>query len=181
MEFKKRNSQIYILSGKAQSGKNETAHVMKQYFLNNNKKTVIISYAKYLKDYIKEITDWDGRESTKPRELLQQLGVELIKNRVNENLLINRIKEDIEVYSYFFDIIIISDARFQTEIEEIKNIYKNTIVIKIEGKENNLTQEQKKHVTETSLDDYDKYDYVIDNTKTKDELNKKIESILEEI
>ena len=52
-------------------------------------------------------------------------------------MLINRIKEDIKVYEYFFDVIIISDARFKSEIENIKN--KNTVVIKIEGKENKLT------------------------------------------
>ena len=127
MEFKKHESKIIILTGKAQSGKNLTANIIKKYSEKQNKKTVIISYAKYLKDYAKEIINWNGKESTKPREFLQQIGVELIKNQIDENMLINRIKEDIKVYEYFYDVIIISDARFKDEIESIKT--KNTIVI----------------------------------------------------
>lgn len=179
MEFKKKNPRIIILSGKAQSGKNLSANIIKQYYEKKNKKTVIISYAKYLKEYAKDITNWNGRETTKPRELLQQLGVELIKNQIDENMLINRIKEDIKVYEYFFDIIIISDARFKEEIENIKN--KNTVVIKIEGNENKLTDEQKKHITETALDDYKEYDYIIENKSTKKELKKQIQKMMEEI
>jgi len=179
MEFIKKNPKLIILTGHAQSGKNETANIIKEYCENKNQKTVILAYAKYIKDYIKEITNWDGSEETKPRELLQQLGVELIKNQIDENMLINRIKEDIKVYEYFFDVIIISDARFVTEIENIKN--NNTTVIKIEGKENNLTEIQKHHITETALDNYNKYDYIIKNNKTKENLKKQIEKIMEEM
>ena len=180
MEFKKHNSKIIILTGKAQSGKNISANIIKEYFEKENKKTVILAYAKYLKDYAKEIINWNGKEETKPRELLQQLGVELIKNQIDENMLINRIKEDIKVYEYFFDVIIISDARFESEIEEIKKEHKVT-VIKIEGKQNNLTEDQKNHITETALNNYDKYDYIIENNKTIDELKKQIQSIMEEL
>lgn len=179
MEFIKKNPKLIILTGHAQSGKNETANIIKEYCENKNKKTVILAYAKYIKDYIKEITNWDGSEETKPRELLQQLGVELIKDQIDENMLINRIKEDIKVYEYFFDVIIISDARFVTEIENIKN--NNTTVIKIEGKENNLTEIQKNHITETALDNYNKYDYIIKNNKTKENLKKQIGKIMEEL
>lgn len=180
MEFIKKNPKIYILSGCAQSGKNETAKIIKEYYEKNNKKTVILAYAKYLKDYIKEITNWDGEENTKPRELLQQLGIELIKNQIDENMLLNRIKQDIKVYEYFFDIIIISDARLKKEIEEIKKEYKNITVIKIEGKENNLTEQQRNHITETELKNYNNYDYIIKNNKTKEKLKKQIEKIMEE-
>lgn len=177
MEFKKHNSKLIILTGKAQSGKNASANIIKKYLEKQNKKTVIISYAKYLKDYAKEITNWNGRESTKPREFLQQIGVELIKNQIDENMLINRIKEDIKVYEYFFDVIIISDARFKEEIENIKT--NNTIVIKVDGKENKLTNNQKQHITETALDDYKKYDYIIENKTTKQNLKQQIEKIME--
>lgn len=181
MEFIKKNPKIYILTGKAQSGKNETANIIKEYFEHKNKKVIITSYAKYLKDYAKEITNWNGEENTKPRELLQQLGVELIKNNIDKKMLIKRMKEDIKVYEYFFDIIIISDARFASEIEDIKKQSKNVTVIKIEGKENNLTKEQKQHITEKALDNYNKYDYIIENKTTKENLRKQIENIMEEI
>lgn len=179
MEFIKKEPKIYILTGKAGSGKNIVARIIKEYYDEKNIKSIEIAYASYLKQYIKNITNWDGNEQTKPRELLQQLGVELIKNKIKENLLIERIIDDIKVYSYFFDVIIISDARFEEEIEEIKKINNNVTVINIQGKENNLTEQQKNHITEIALNDYDKYDYKIENNQTKETLKRKIFEILE--
>jgi len=170
MEFIKRNSKIFIISGKARSGKTETAKIIENYY--KEKKCITISFAYYLKDYVKRITNWDGSEETKPRELLQQLGIELIKNKIDNKLLINRILEDIEVFSYFYDIIIISDARLVDEIESIKNKYKNSISIRIiRNEENNLTENEKKHITETDLDYYKNFDYVITNNYYEELVN----------
>ncbi len=80
---------------------------------------------------------------------------------------------------YFFDVIIVSDARFKDEIESIKT--NNTFVIKIEGKENKLTEEERKHITETALDNYNKYDYIIENKSSKQKLKEQLEKIMEEI
>lgn len=161
MEFNKRDIKIIILSGKARSGKDTIANKLIEILNNQNKQAIKIAYASYLKMYAKNIINWDGNDNTKPREFLQQLGVELIKNKIDNKLLINRILEDIEVYSYFYDVIIISDARFKEEIEDIKSKY-NTTVLHVLGDTNDLTEQQRNHSTETSLDDYNKYDYEID-------------------
>jgi len=177
MEFIKRNVKIFIISGRARSGKTETAKIIENYY--KEKKCITISFAYYLKDYIKRITNWDGDENTKPRDLLQNLGIELIKNKIDDRLLINRIMQDIEVFSYFYDIIIISDARLVDEIEAIKEKYENAISIRVNRDllDNGLTHEQKEHITETGLDDYDKFDYIIDNNNYNN-LTEKIENIL---
>jgi hypothetical protein len=178
MDFIKRNSKIFILSGKARSGKTETAKIIENYY--KEKKCITISFAYYLKDYIKRITGWDGNENTKPRELLQNLGIELIKNNIDDKLLINRILQDIEVFSYFYDIIIISDARLMDEIESIKNMYPDSVSIRISNKHNNnLTKEQKNHITETGLDNYNNFDYFVNNDY--DNLEKEIENILRSV
>ena len=166
---------VIILSGKAQSGKNMSANIMKN---NIEKKAIIISYASYLKEYAKNIINWDLNEETKPRSFLQEIG-DLVK-KIDSKFLINRIIEDIEVYKNYFDVIIISDARFVDEIELIKEKY-DSIVIRINGKENNLSEKEKNHNTEISLDNYHNYDYVIDNMGTKEELVMKIKKVLEEI
>ena len=51
-----------------------------------------------MEDYAKRISNWDGREETKPRELLQNLGIELVRNKINPRLFISRTLEDIEVF-----------------------------------------------------------------------------------
>ena len=166
---------IIILSGKARSGKNEVANILK----NNLKgRTIIIAYASYLKMYAHEILDWNYDEDNKPRTFLQEIG-DLVKE-IDPMFLVNRILEDIEVYKNYFDNIIISDARFVDEIETIKNKY-DSIVIRINGKENDLTLKEKQHNTETSLDDYHKYDFEINNYDSLNNLEEKIKEVLEEL
>ena len=158
MQYINKNPKIFILSGKAKSGKNYVADIISDYYKNS----VQISYAYYLKQYVKKITNWDGEEATKPRDLLQSLGIDLIK-KIDKELLIRRVMEDIKVYSYFFDVIIVTDARLKEEVDIPKKLFKCT-TIRINGKDNDLTLEQKNHITETDLDNY-KFDYVINNTK----------------
>ncbi len=158
MQYINKNPKIFILSGKAKSGKNYVADIISDYYKNS----IQISYAYYLKQYVKKMTNWDGEEATKPRDLLQSLGIDLIK-KIDKELLIRRVMEDIKVYSYFFDVIIVTDARLKEEIDIPKKLFKCT-TIRINGKDNDLTLEQKNHITETDLDDY-KFDYVINNTK----------------
>ena len=178
MEFIKRNPKIFIISGKARSGKGDISKIISNYF--KDKKTITISFGHYIKDYAKRVSSWDGNEDNKPRELLQQLGIELIKNKIDNKLFIRRILEDIEVFSYFYDIIIINDARLIDEIETLKEKYKDSISIRVirNNVSNKLTNEEKKHITETNLDNYTNFDYVVYNNDTRKKLTGDIESIL---
>ena len=179
MEFTKRNTKIFLISGKARSGKGEISNIIENYY--KEKKCITISFAYYLKDYVKRMTDWDGSEDTKPRELLQQIGIELIKNKIDDKLLISRILQDIEVFSYFYDIIIISDARLIDEIESIKEKYKDSILIRVIREESNdLTKDEKKHITETALDNYNNFDYIVSNDNYNDLINQ-VEDILRSV
>lgn len=58
------------------------------------------------------MTDWDGSEESKPRKLLQELGTDVIRNKLNKaEMFIERQLDDIEIYSYFYDAIIVPDIR----------------------------------------------------------------------
>lgn len=178
--MKEKEPKIIILSGKAGSGKNKTANIIKDLYEKNNKKVIIISYAYYLKEYAKNIINWDGNEDNKPRDFLQTIGIDIVQ-KINPKFLINRVLEDIKVYANFFDIIVISDARFKDEIEDVKLEYKNVNVINIYGKDNTLTKEQREHITETALDNYDNYDYKINNNCDIEELEEKVKKIISEV
>ena len=180
MELLKRKVKIFILSGKARSGKDEVADIICN--LYKDKKVKKLSYAYYLKQYVKNISNWDGSEDNKPRDLLQSVGIDLIKNKIDNKLLIRRLIEDIEVYSYFYDIIVITDARLIDEVEDIKNKYSDAKSIRINrNKDNNLTHSQKEHVTETNLDNYNNFDYVIENNNDYSNLEKEVNKILEDV
>jgi len=178
MNFIKRNPKIFLLSGKARSGKNEISKIIERYY--SNKKCITISFGYYIKDYAKRISDWDGSEETKPRELLQHLGIELVRNKIDKRLFIDRILQDIEIFSYFYDIIVISDVRLLDEITVLKENYPDSVSIRVirNNYENNLTEEQKNHLTETDLDEYTNFDHIIENDKN---LEDKIIKILSEV
>ena len=178
MNFIKKDPVIFVISGKARSGKNKISTIISNYY--TNKKTIAISFGHYIKDYAMRVSDWDGSENTKPRDLLQKLGIELIKNKVNNKLFINRILEDIEIFSYFYDIIIVNDARLVDEMEILKSKYPNSISIRVirNNYDNKLTSEQKQHITEINLDNYNNFDYTIEND---DKLEEKIINILSEV
>ena len=165
MKYINRNPKIFILSGKAKSGKNYVADIISDYYKNS----IQISYAYYLKQYVKKISNWNGLEETKPRDLLK---------KIDKELLIRRVMEDIKVYSYFYDVIIVTDARLKEEIIIPKKLF-NCITIRINGKDNDLTDKQKNHITETDLDNYN-FDYVIDNKDTN-KTKKEVLKILGEI
>lgn len=178
MNFIKRNPKIFLLSGKARSGKNEISKIIERYY--SNKKCITISFGYYIKDYAKRISDWDGSEETKPRELLQHLGIELVRNKIDKRLFIDRILQDIEIFSYFYDIIVISDVRLLDEITILKENYPDSTSIRVvrNNYENNLTEEQKNHLTETDLDNFNDFDYIVNNDNN---LELKIIEILSEV
>ena len=178
MEFKNRNPLIYVIAGLARNGKDTIASDILNYYSKLGIKGINLQFSSYIKEYAKNISSWDGSDENKPRELLQQLGTELIRNKIDSKMFIKRMIDDIKVYSYFFDVIVVSDARFVDEISTVKDNFSNVFVINVSCKENGLTFEQKNHSTETGLDNYSDYDFVINNDGSKYDLKKKILEVL---
>ena len=176
MNFEKRKIRLFVLSGKARSGKDYVYDIIKNYY--KDLKVINLSYGYYIKEYAKRISDWDGNEETKPRTLLQNIGIELIRNKISKNMFVNRMLEDILVYSYFYDIIVVTDARLLNEIESLKENYPDMISIRVDRDlENDLSKSEKEHLTEVDLDNYDKFDYIV---KNDEKFKEKIFEILKE-
>lgn len=183
MEIRTGKTYTFIICGKARHGKDTIADIIKEYYQEKQMKILNIQYSSYIKDYAKKISNWDGSDETKPRELLQQLGTNIIRHNIDELFFVNRICEDIKVYSFFFDALTISDARFKVEVDIPKTRNENIIAVHVDRPnfDNGLTEEQKLHPTEIDLDDYDKYDYKFINDGTIEELKSKVNEMLEVI
>lgn len=166
---------LFALAGKARSGKDYTASLIKDYY--KDKKVLIYSNTYYLKKYVSKIYGWDGNDETKPRETLQLLGKK-VKEKY-PNILIDRMEEDIKLLSNYCDILIVTGVRLENEIKFLKKA--GAILIKMERPdvENNLSKKEKQDVTETDVDKYHDYDYIVENTG--EDLKQKIEDILEVI
>lgn len=172
---------VILICGKAHSGKSTVGNILKEK-LEKKYKVCNIEIMRTLKGYLKDYFNWDGKEETKPRQLLQQMGTELIREKMNMSLFhIDRLTMDIKVLANFFNIFIVDDIRYPIEIEELNKRFK-TITIKV-NKENyisGLTKDEEKHKSEIALDNYNNYDYVINNSN-KEQLEKVIDEIIMEV
>ncbi len=167
MEIRNKNPRIFIVGGKAKHGKDTFSAYLKEAYESHGKKVIVTQLAKYIKYYAREMTGWDLSEETKPREFLQQLGTNVIRQKLKkDDLFIKRMIDDIEIFSYFYDAIIISDVRLKKEINDLKKAYPQLITIHINRPDfdNGLTEEQKNHPTEIDLDDFNDFDIEICNT-----------------
>ena len=185
MELTEKTPIIILIAGKARSGKSTVCWYFKEVFEDNDKKVIVSPYTKYLKKYISDITGMEVTEDNKPRDLLQRLSSDLIKERLGyHDFFIRRQIEDLSIYSYFADVILIPDVRFPNEIESIKKAFSNVISIGVIRSDfiSDLTKKQQEDITETALDNYSDYDYVISNgmkVDLKSEVNKIIDKINE--
>lgn len=174
---------IYVISGKARHGKDTVAMDIKEVYEGKGLKVINLAYGSYIKEYAKKISDWDGNEETKPRELLQELGTEVIRKQIDNDFFVKRICEDILVYSHYFDVITISDARFPNELEWPKKKFDNVVNVRVirEGYDSVLSEKEQKHLTEVALDGYNNYDYVIYNDGTLDDLKDKVSDLVRKV
>ena len=87
-----------------------------------------------------------------------------------DKFLINRLEEDIEILSNFFNCFIITDARFKKELTELKEKYKDVVTIKLErtNYDDELSEEERSHVTEIEVDKINNVKYLVQNNSFKD-------------
>lgn len=180
MNLKEKQPKIYIICGKARHGKDTVAEMLKEIYEEQQIDILNLQYSSYIKEYAKKISNWDGSEETKPRELLQQLGTNIIRDKIDEAFFVKKIVDDIKVYSFFFDVLTISDARFKLEVDTPRENFDDVVVIHVvrPNFDNGLTEEQKRHRTEIDLDDYENYDYTIINDGSMEELKEKVSKIV---
>ena len=171
---------IFLIAGKAGSGKGEVAKIIKEYYIYKLEKCVITEYSKPLKKFAQELTDWDGNPNTKPRKYLQDLGDQIRK--IDSKYFINKMLDDLKIYETLTDNVVISDVRMPDEIEDIKLNYDNVYSICVENQfsASKLSVEEQAHITETALEDYAEFDYILAND-TYDNLKDKVFKFLEGI
>lgn len=173
---------VYMIAGKARHGKDTTACFIKEYLENKNIKTVILQISSPLKFYAKKILGWDGEEASKPRDFLQHIGISVIREKMGEDFLIKRLIDDIKVLFNYADCIVVSDVRLPLEFELVDKEFDDVVNVFIDRPlfNNSLTSEEKKHVTETALDNYNNYDIKIINDGSLSDLKNKVYEILKE-
>ena len=140
-----------------------------------DKKTIIERYKEELSVLPSEHWLNSQKLQLTPRLFLQLLGTECGRNIIHPNIWVNGLFADYNASSKW----IISDTRFPNEIESIKK--HNGLTIRINRDSFLRTGkvfDTDNHESETALDDYQGFDYVINNNGTIEALKEVVKDIL---
>lgn len=178
---------IILISGKVESGKDTFYEIAKEYLKYNR----CSRYA--FGDNIKRIAlklTWDGKKDQKGRKLLQWLG--RIARTYNPSVWVELLCKDL-IYDYENSIILpnsivfVTDCRYLNEIESLKKVSRErnwecySIRINRPNYVSRLTQKQLRDITELALDNYQVWDFTIENTGGLDYYRTQCEFILSKI
>lgn len=173
---------VILIAGNAGSGKTYLGKKIVEFAKEKGLRALQTEYSKYIKMYAKEILGFNGDSENKPRSFLQNTGSFIREELHDETFFIRRMLEDFRVYDAYFDIVVISDVRLLSEIEEMIESQNDvtTVLVRNEHPNRVLTEEEKNHITENEFRKYLDYDYVMDN-KEIGILDNAAKTILEEI
>ena len=178
-----------LISGKAGSGKDTVAQFMKEELEKHDKKVLIIKYGDAVKWVLRDYFNWNGEKDEVGRTLLQYIGTDVVRAKHPNfwTAIVVGLLQSFEPYNDF-DIAIVSDARFPNEVDIALQELQNCVAVRIERKNPDgsewinpaLTEEQRKHPSETSLDHY-AFDYVIHNDEGLETLKESSITILQDL
>jgi len=165
--------EIITFSGQAQHGKDTALEMMRQKLESSGKNVLAIGYADHLKTILKRDYGWNGEKDEAGRYLLQQVGeskrqvepnywVDHVVHKVDEIInpvQITEVPSNIDIFlpiESMLDYVLIRDARYPNEITrwQDKGYQVHSIHVERLGFENDLTNEQRNHPSETALDGF---------------------------
>lgn len=170
---------IICISGKARSGKDTIGGMIKETLEGEGHSVLVAHYADLVKYICKQFFGWNGLKDEQGRAILQYVGTDVVRAQ-NQNYWVDFIVDILNLFHDEWDYVIIPDTRFPNEIERLKERGFDVISVRINrsGFDNGLTQEQKNHPSETSLDNAT-FDFIIDNSGSVSELEEKIYKFVE--
>jgi len=172
---------IFLISGKAQHGKDTVAKMLQDKLLG---RTLILHYADYLKMIARLYLKWDGNKDDTGRTLLQWLGTERVRVGLKNPLFWTKtVCDAIEITFERYDYFCVPDCRFPNEIfypmARFPGIVSSINVVRV-GYENPLSEKQRNHLSETSLDGF-RFDYIIESESGLDMLHAEVDKFIEKM
>lgn len=154
---------IILISGKAGSGKDTVAREIQKSFWGDGKRVAVTHFADPLKEICKRDYGWNGIKDEEGRKLLQYVGTEVYRAK-DPDYWVKLTAETIKKKWYAYDYVLIPDLRFVNEISVLKSMGFDVVHIHVlrDDYKSELTEEQKNHPSETSMDGYP-VNYIVSN------------------
>lgn len=171
---------IVCISGKAQNGKDTTAQFLKEILEANGKRVLIAHFGDLLKYICKTFFGWDGQKDEKGRTLLQYVGTDKIR-AVSPDFWADFIVSILSIFRDEWDYVLLPDCRFPNEYELFQSYDMSAILLRVirPNFTSPLTEEQQRHPSETSLDNYP-YDVMLYNDGTLEKFKSTVSDFAKE-
>lgn len=172
---------VITISGHARNGKDTVAGFLEKQLKEDGHRVLITHYAGLVKYICQAYFGWDGLKDERGRHLLQYVGTDVVRTK-QPDFWVDFIISILTLFGSNWDYVIIPDTRFENEISLLKNHGFDVIHLRVERPDfdNGLTEEQKMHPSETSLDQIEP-DYIIENDSDLRSLSEKTANFLKEI
>ena len=159
---------VICISGKAQHGKDTAAAIIRERLEHNGERVLITHYADLVKYICKAFFNWNGEKDEHGRSILQHVGTDVVRQK-EPDYWVNFIAELLEIFENEWDWVLIPDTRFPNEVDLMKEKF-GAIHIRVvrTNFESTLTDEQKNHPSETSLDNVTPDFYLMNNGNLDD-------------
>lgn len=171
-------NRIYLLHAHAQSGKDTCAAMMKEEYEKRGKRVIIIAFADYVRMCLDKYYGIKDYKTPEGRTIIQHFATDLV--RKNDPTFWGRTVGDLlRAIEDDFDYAIIPDWRFENEYTCLANRFAPHIIVQVgiyrpnNEATDNMTETQRKHQSETEMNDYKNFDYNIINEHGKLEETKK--------
>ena len=170
------------LSGKKRSVKDTVYNIAST--LMEESKIGRVAFGDAVRHEVSEITgyrmDFIEEHKAEFRSLLQVWGTEFRRHFNGSNYWLEKMGEVLDKTQDHYDVLFITDVRFSNEAEWIRN--RGGKLVKVERRQmvyHNIEDcIPDTHSSETAMDDYSNYDYVINNDGTENELIASVSAML---
>lgn len=172
---------IICISGKAGSGKDTCARMLRAELQANGSKVLLVHYADLLKFICCEFFGWNGEKDKKGRTLLQYVGTDVIR-RTDPDYWVAFIAHILSLFPDEWEYVLIPDTRFPNELSYLQNRGFKVAHVRVvrPGSSGGLTAAQLAHTSETALDGVEP-DFVIDNRGDLEELKEQVLALMPEL
>jgi len=171
---------VIAIAGYKGTGKSTLATALANEFSKGGYEVEIIKFADPIKDATQMIFGFTNEQvygeekdvvdpfwGFTPRDVQLSLGTEWGREMVHPDIWVKALEQKIKHSAEIpYRLLIIDDLRFVNEARMLK-VYAS-VLLRVE---NNRVQQDKSHPTETGLDEWTDWDYIVDNNTTYEELN----------
>lgn len=175
------NNLVFTLSGKAGSGKDVCAEMIKMYCTELEMTTFKLAFADAVKTHCMRNFGYMSKDTD--RHILQDFGTKI--RSIEKDYWVREVYTAIDAFRSLFDVFVISDARYENEMNPFpyRLLYPIINVYVKRDFETKLGTTEYNHESEEMANnpDLDKFHYVIDNNGTLEETYIQIKEMIDDV